>query len=90
MEHYTMITKTDTQALQVLFNHYMVADRALKGALKGDDNTAIVEALDKKQTAHHALLELGIDMDYTFESIGKRGMDKAFAALNAAEAKLGL
>ena len=86
-----MMTRTDTDALQVLFTHYLVADRALRDALKASDNTAtVVDALDKKQRAMHALLEVGIDMDYTFESIGKRGMDKAFKALNAADAKLGL
>ena len=82
------MTKAETEALQVLFNHYMVSDRRLEKSLCNDDYNAIVEALDNKQVAYRALLELGIDLDYEYAEISKRGKQKAINALNAADSKV--
>jgi len=80
------MTKAETEALQILFNNYVVSDRRLRDALANeDDSAAIVKALDDRQVSQHALAEMGINMDYEFAKISKRGRQKAWDAKHIAE-----
>jgi len=84
------MTKTETEALQILFNNYGVAALQLRDALANNESDALLvrEALDNKLIAQMALLEMGVDINYDFLTVSKRGRYKAWEAINVAEAKL--